>query len=410
MRSDIDGLMHKRDLAALLVLCGHDFDPFSTYLTGGVAVTGGYIVKRQGADPILFVNPMETEEAKSAGLAVYSYNDFGWPEAVKAAEGDRAAADIVMIGRYLAHAGIESGRVGVYGTVSAHAFIALLDALRAVYPALTFVGELGIGLFDEAAITKDDAEIARLRSIGQRTNAVMEATWQFIAGHRADAQGGVIADDGTPLTIGAVKRFVRRALLDHDLEDTAMIFAQGRDAGFPHSRGDAHTPLRTGQSIVFDLFPREIGGGYYHDMTRTWCIGYAPPEVQEAYEQVIEAFQIAQDTFWAEIPARDLQEIVQSYFEALGHATTRSQPGATSGYVHSLGHGIGLNIHERPGIGHLSNDTLLPGSVITIEPGLYYPERGFGVRIEDSFVITAAGDLESLSPFHKTLVLPLAGG
>lgn len=73
----------------------------------------------------------------------------------------------------------------------------------------------------------------------------------------------------------------------------------------------------------------------------------------------------------------------------------------------SLGHGIGLNIHERPGIGHLSSDTFRPGNVITIEPGLYYPERELGVRIEDSLYIDAAGQLLPLTRFKKDLVIPL---
>src|SRR5690606_36882179 len=115
-------------------------------------------------------------------------------------------------------------------------------------------------------------------------------------------------------TIGDVKRFIRRTLMDHDLEDTGMIFAQGRDAGFPHSRGQSDMPLKLGQSIVFDLFPREIGGGYHHDVTRTWCIGYAPEDVQQTYDVVMQSFEIAMNAY-AEPgqPAYTLQEAVLDY-------------------------------------------------------------------------------------------------
>ncbi|MCS7071702.1 MAG: M24 family metallopeptidase, partial [Anaerolinea sp.] len=146
-----------------------------------------------------------------------------------------------------------------------------------------------------------------------------------------------------------------------------------------------------------------------HDMTRTWCIGEAPPEVQAAHDQVRTAFDIALSSFRLDLPAARLQEAVLDYFEAQGHPTVRSHPGTTDGYVHSLGHGIGLNIHERPSISHLSKDVLRAGCAITIEPGLYYPERGFGVRIEDSFVIGADGALISLTPFPKDLIVPLRG-
>ena len=77
--------------------------------------------------------------------------------------------------------------------------------------------------------------------------------------------------------------------------------------------------------------------------------------------------------------------------------------------VHSLGHGVGLNIHERPALGHLSEDVLAAGSVVSIEPGLYYPDQGFGVRLEDLVYVAPDGQLITLTDFHKRLVLPLLG-
>jgi Xaa-Pro aminopeptidase len=280
--------------------------------------------------------------------------------------------------------------------------------LSEAHPQYRFVGEMGMTLFDEAYVTKDADELVTIRSVAARTSEVLAATWEFIAGHRAEGDV-VVTADGSPLTIGDVKRFVRRALLDRDLEDTDMIFAQGRDGGFPHSRGESGMPLRLGQAIVFDLFPRELGGGYHHDTTRTWSIGYAAPEVEQAYRQVMDAFEIAIEVFRPNMAASALQEAVQDYFERAGHPTARSAPGTTIGYVHGLGHGVGLNIHERPSIGHLSKDTLAAGSVITIEPGLYYPEQGYGVRVEDTFYVDAGGTLTGLTDFHKELVLPLRG-
>ena len=186
-----------------------------------------------------------------------------------------------------------------------------------------------------------------------------------------------------------------------------MIYAQGRDAGFPHSRGEDDQALKLGQSIVFDLFPRELGGGYHHDSTRTWCLGYAPEHIVQAYQDVMNAFEVAVDTFKSGVPARALQEAVLDYLESAGHPTSRSHPGSMDGYVHSLGHGVGLNIHERPSLSHLSKDTLQPGNVISIEPGVYYPEQGYGIRVEDLFYVDADGGLVELTTFHKQLVLPI---
>ena len=271
-----------------------------------------------------------------------------------------------------------------------------------------FVGETGRTLFDEAFTTKDAQEIAVIQSVAERTNEVVASTWDFIAGHTTSADEVVVKADGTPLTIGDVKAYVRVELLKRGLQDTGMIFAQARDAGFPHSRGEADMALKLGQSIVFDLFPCEIGGGYHHDMTRTWCIGYAPPEVQQAYDDVMEAFDIALETFGVGKPMHAMQDAVLDYYEGKAHPTVRSDPQTAEGYVHGLGHGIGLMVHEAPYISHVRRDYVWQaGNVVTIEPGLYYPNKDFGVRVEDLFIVTEAGELISQTSFKKDLVLEL---
>ncbi len=406
MKSDLDQLMAKRGLDVLLIAGDEAPNAPRYYLSSGAAVTGGYLIKKRASDPIMVVNGMETEEAAKSGLQVKSYGDFAWGDLLKQMDGDIPKATVVFWKRLLDSVGVERGKIGVYGAGAIQHYLELVRLVSAQYPEYQIVGEMGLTLFDEAYITKDADEIARIQSVAQRTSAVWQATWDFISSHRARGEF-VVKNDDSPLTIGEVKRFVRRELLDRDLEDDAMIFAQGSDAGHPHSRGEAQMPLKLGQSIVFDLFPRELGGGYYHDSTRTWSIGYATPEVQQAYQQVMDAFDVAVDNFRVNMPAHLLQEAVQDYFESKGHQTTRSNPQASDGYVHSLGHGVGLNIHERPSISHLSKDTLPPGSVISIEPGLYYPERGFGVRVEDLCYVAADGTLVSLTDFHKELVLPL---
>jgi Xaa-Pro aminopeptidase len=206
--------------------------------------------------------------------------------------------------------------------------------------------------------------------------------------------------------------------MDRDLEERDMIFAQGRDGAFPHSRGNNAQPLKLGEAIVFDLFPFEQGGGYYHDMTRTWCIGYAPDEVREAHQQVLGALNVAIDSFAVGRNICEMQNAVQTYFEERKHPTLRSHPGTTTGYTHGLGHGVGLSVHEGYTISHFNKtDTFQVGNVITIEPGLYYPERGYGVRVEDTFYIQDGGgmltnpksQLVSLTDVPKDLILPLRG-
>lgn len=407
MKADIDRLMQERGLDAILIAGGEGYSEVRDYMTNGAHITGGFIVKKAGEDPILIVSGMETEEARKSGYPVRSWNELGYFELARQYEPDTASA--IFWGKCLETAGVLSGKIGLYGRGDINLYIELVRIAAEKLPAYQFVGETGRTLFDRAFLTKDDQEMERIRSVAARTNQVMQAAWDYIASHRASADQVVVKPDGSPLTIGEVKRFVRSALMERGLEDTGMIFAQGRDAGFPHSRGEEDMALRLGQSIVFDLFPRELGGGYHHDMTRTWCIGYAPAEVQQAYDDVMQAFDIGLENFGVGKPTYTMQEAVLDFFESKGHPTQRTNSASQDGYVHSLGHGVGLLIHERPSISHLRRDDIWQvGNAVTIEPGLYYPDRGYGVRVEDMLIITEQGELLSLTPFRKDLVLPLA--
>jgi Xaa-Pro aminopeptidase len=408
MKSELDSLMAERGLDALLLWLDEAYSAAVDYLTNGAHITRALIIKRRGAAPVIFASSMETDEAAKSGLQIELLNAPRYFDLVKAHDGNQSLAMAGWWGECLNACGVSGGRVAIHGTGDLAYILTRVEELKAVAPGYTFVGESDPQrpLFSTLYQTKDADELLRLRSVAARTNQVLEAAWNFIAAHYADGDR-VVNDDGHPLTIGAFKRFVLKLLLDHDLEDPGMIFAQGRDAGFPHNRGEEDQELRTGQPIVFDLFPREKGGGYYHDLTRTWSLDYATPDVQAVYDQVMEAFDIGVEVARAGVSAKSVQEAVQDHFEALGYATARSQPGTQVGYVHGLGHGIGLNIHEAPNMSHLSKDTLKIGNVLTIEPGLYDPDKGYGVRVEDSCYIDENGQVVSLTPFRKDLVLPL---
>jgi Xaa-Pro aminopeptidase len=108
----------------------------------------------------------------------------------------------------------------------------------------------------------------------------------------------------------------------------------------------------------------------------------------------------------ANMAFRDLQETTCDLFEAQGHMTIRKDPLSDQGYVHSIGHGIGLNIHEDP-FARPPEAVLKPGVIVTIEPGLYYPDRGMGCRLEDSVYVHQDGRMEILAEYPLDLVLPI---
>ena len=183
----------------------------------------------------------------------------------------------------------------------------------------------------------------------------------------------------------------------------STIFAIGRDGGIPHSGGTPDDPIELGKAIVFDIFPCQAGGGYFYDFTRTWCLGYAPDESQEAYNQVKSVYDQVVSELELGVHAAGYQERTCELFEEMGHATIRQNPAIEEGYIHSLGHGLGLNVHEKPWFGRKEDPTnnLRIGSVFTIEPGVYYPSKGFGIRLEDSWYVAEDGS------FHKFIDYPL---
>ncbi|GAB4448640.1 MAG: hypothetical protein Kow00120_18840 [Anaerolineae bacterium] len=409
MKQDLDALMAERHLDALMVVKeGHDPNMPISYLTGGASLGRALLIKRRGSAPVLICGAFEREEAAKSGLETHIFGEFDPAGIREAAKDDPVKMQALLWSRLFDEYGV-TGRVGFYGSSNPAQSFHVLTMLTQMRGDFEVAVEPDTDIFLAAARTKDADELARLIDVGRRTSAVVGETLDFLRGHAVKDQTLTRAD-GAPLRIGDAKRFVRARLLEHDLEDSeGMIFAQGASAGVPHSAGEDGDPVRLGAPIVFDLFPREIGGGYFHDMTRTWCLGHAPDAVQEAYEHVMEAFNAVRPAFKVGAKCAVYQEMVCDVFERHGHQTIRQDETILEGYIHSLGHGIGLNIHEAPRFSHRATDDIIEiGNVFTVEPGLYYPDRGFGVRIEDSVYVDADGAVRSLTDFPKDLVIPMS--
>ena len=407
--------MQERGYDALLAMGGTAHNPSMYYLSNGATITERSVaVKKRGEAPVLFVDSMEREEAARSGLRVVDGTALRLREQLRAAKGNRLTATARWVGGMLRQAGVESGTVAAYGNTDMGAAYELLTALAELHPQLTFVGEFNRTLLDEAMLTKGPDEIRRMRAVGKKTMNVVAGTEDFLTSHRARG-GYLVKKDGTRLTIGDVKRRIRQLLTDENLVDAedGTIFSIGHDAGVPHSRGNPRDPLKLGQTIVYDIFPAEPGGGYYFDFTRTWCLGFAPPEVEQAHQDVLATFKGVMKALRPGELTRTYQALTCQLLEARGHPTAGSSPATTSGYVHSIAHGVGLRIHEAPSFSDTPDNEqrLEPGMVVTIEPGLYYPERGYGIRIEDCVWLNPKNmKFEALANYSKELVLPVKKG
>lgn len=405
MKTDLDRLMAERNFDGLLLLGTAHTSHVLRYFLGDADLGEATIIKKRGSSPVVICNPMEREEAAKSGLSVETTTLYHYSEIIKE-KGSYFDAEVALLRAILNRHGLE-GNIAVYGSVDAGRTFMLLNELQALLPEVTITGEKDTSIFDEAYATKSPDELTHIREIAAITNTIFAEIITFLKSHQVK-DDHLIKQDGQLLKIGDVKAYAATRLAYYGAaEEGGMIFAPGRDAGIPHSRGDAADTVRLGQSIVFDFFPYAKKTGYFHDMTRTLCLGYAPPEVQQAYEQVMQAYQAVIDDLRIGEQAAHYQDIVCDVFEEYGHPTPRTHPGTEEGYVHSVGHGLGLQIHSRPRFSSVSQDTIQPWQVFTVEPGLYYPDKGFGVRIEDTVYIDDAGIVHSLTPYPKDLVIEM---
>lgn len=410
MRDELDALMQARELDAIVVSGRVRGNSPLYYLTNGAALTKAHYIKRCSEEPVLIAAAMEREEAQQAGLPVIVSTRYGYRELLQEHEGDTLATEVAYMQRILEDRGIR-GHVGFYGQRDQGEAYVFLRALNEALPHVNVVGELsGSDLIMEARATKSPAEVERIREVGQRTTAIVSETVNFLKHHQVGDDELLRRDDGSVLTVGDVHAFISRQIALQGLSDPeGFIFATGRDAGIPHSKGTRTKPMRLGESIVFDIFPCEAGGGYFFDMTRTFCLGYAPQAVQHIHAETQACIEMILDALAAGEETRRYQRKACDFYAARDHPTIADDPSTVQGYVHGLGHGVGLDIHERPSFRDSPENTttLHPGHLFTIEPGLYYPDEGMGCRLEDVVWLDNQGQPHNLTNYPYDLVVPM---
>lgn len=211
-------------------------------------------------------------------------------------------------------------------------------------------------------------------------------------------QGSVVEGDFIKyrkeiLTSEFMKNLVEKFLFENNMLSTdGLIISTGNQTAFPHHQGSG--PILANRPIVCDIFPKSHDTGYFADMTRTYVKGAPSKDVEKMHATVLAAQELIIKSVRPGMPGKELTAIGLKFFKDSGYETEENK-----GFIHSAGHGLGLDVHEAPAMGMKSEDILRPGQVITIEPGLYYPEKD-GVRIEDMVLITENG-AENLTNFQK---------
>ncbi len=213
----------------------------------------------------------------------------------------------------------------------------------------------------------------------------------------AEIRENLLYVNGVPLTSEAVRKQLHMSLMEKGYIGEHTIVSCGVDACDPHQEGSG--PLRAHESIIFDIFPRSIETRYYADMSRTVVKGSAPDPLKRLYDTVLEGQLLGIQQIKSGVSGKDIHMKIVECFESKGYKTGVVD-GRMQGFFHGTGHGVGLEIHEPPRISR-RDQCLREGEVVTVEPGLYYPDIG-AVRIEDMVLVEENG-CKNLTSYPKFL-------
>jgi Xaa-Pro aminopeptidase len=334
-------------------------------------------------DLVLVVSSLEEGRARkeSRATTIVNMNEYGAQE-LSARGISGTEFWVAIMKRFLDERGLRRVAVPPYFPV------AEADRLREMGVELVLALEMG-----ERRRTKRPDEIDAIAAVQRAT----EEAWR--KGVDAIRRSRVRSDrtlelDGALFTAEALRGIVEIALLERGCSSEGAICAPGPQAADPHQIGTG--PLHAGEPIVMDIFPQHKTTRYWADMTRTVSKGEPPAEIRRIYDVVRRAQDAGVKALRPGVTGREVHELVEDIIWQAGYDTLRpgqkkdpSDP-TPRGFIHSTGHGVGLELHEEPAIARSGTKPLVAGDVVTIEPGVYDPVIG-GVRLEDMLVITEGG-------------------
>jgi len=347
------------------------------YLTHFTTSDPFVFFKKPGEQGVIVVSQMETGRAsRESSAAIMTRTQAGLPDILKK-EKDPYRATAAMI----------SGLVGKKVLIPPNFPVALAYALGE-YCSLS----VDKGTVMDMRSKKSRQEILVMKNVQKVTQKAMELAVSLI--RNASIKKGILYLDTKPLTAEQVKFSMHSLLLQHGCGAVDTIVSCGEDTAIPHMTGSG--PLKSDEPIVIDLFPVEEKSGYYADMTRTVVKGEPSADLLAMFDALRQAKQLGTSQVKSGVSGADIHQAVVDFFKDQGYESN------SRGFIHNLGHGVGLQVHELPTVGP-AGKPLVSGNVITIEPGLYYPGIG-GVRLEDIGVVTKSG-FENFTVFPEELIV-----
>jgi Xaa-Pro aminopeptidase len=278
--------------------------------------------------------------------------------------------------------------------------VGLADRLRAARVTLRIDDDP----FELRRRAKNAGELKGIRAAQRAADAAMGAASELLSRARPSDDGLLSIEEGV-LTAERVRSTVRAECAARGAPCPPDVIVRSAHQGYGHDPGTG--PLPAGLPIVVDIWPRDEASGCWADMTRTFLVGSPAsehaPTIAKRTQVVMQALETARTAIRPGVAAREPFDVACDVLEAAGYLTQRTakRPGETEGFQFALGHGVGLEVHEPPLLGLEGQETLIPGDVVAIEPGLWDKDVG-EIRFEDLVLVTESGS-ETLTNFPYDL-------
>ncbi len=378
----LDVKMDELKLDAYIQYGPSEHDANLYYLTSFLAGDPFLFVRAAGQSTIV-VSSMERDRAARSATVDQVHTREAYLGDVSIPDRNRAATELIASVLRVK----EAKRVGVDPTFP----LVLADMLRTSGYELRPLP----GAVDRLRAVKSARELGEIETVQRACEQALENAMFVLK--RSTAVNQELHFKGSVLTSERLKALLGCSLIERACTASDTIVSSGTDTALPHLSGSG--PISPDAPIVFDIFPQSITSKYNADMSRTVVHGQPSQDLVEMYDAVLDAQEVAFSMLNPDVTGAEVHAAVVECFEEQGFKTDFAKG---RGFIHSTGHGLGLEVHELPYVGK-TGGSLQPGNVITIEPGLYYPNVG-GVRLEDVAVITEHGYI-NITRFEKKLVI-----
>jgi Xaa-Pro aminopeptidase len=354
-----------------------------------VAIGDAFLYAETDGTRHVLTNVLEKNKLDDLGLATHLGTEYGSDDLIAEGKGWEEIRDEVVL-RAVRDFGITNAVVPFWFPTR------IADHLRSNGVEVTPDSEF----FDARRRSKNEDELVGMRRAQRAAEAGMRRAQAMLAA--ADVDGTTLMLDGEILTSERVKVAMRQAFDEHNCSIDDFIVAGGAQGAVGHDTGSG--PLDARSPIVIDIWPRDRESACFTDMTRTFVVGDPPEEIVEWHRLTKEALDRSLEQIKSGADGREVFGAACDVYEAAGQKTQRTKEKGVpldEGFFHALGHGVGLEVHEAPIMGFVSDKELVSGDVVTVEPGLY--RQGFGgVRLEDIVLVTDEG-YENLTEFPYDL-------